>query len=112
LRAADGGLVDAGTYTATITGSGASGEIRPVVTELLVSPTVTRRMGDDRIGTAISLSEWAFDTADVAIVASATAYPDALVSSPLGGTLGGPVLLTDPTDLPESVEDEIDRLGA
>lgn len=112
LRDADGGLVDAGRYTATLTGSGASGAITPVVTDLLVSPTVSRRMGDDRIGTAIALSEWAFETADVAIVASATAYPDALVSSPLAGALGGPVLLTDPNDLNESVEDEIDRLGA
>jgi putative cell wall-binding protein len=112
LRDGEGNLVDAGTYTATINGTGTSGEMTPVITELVVSPAVTRRMGETRIGTSVALSEWAFESADTAIVASAAAYPDALVSGPLAGTLKAPVLLTDHGDLPEEVEDEIRRLGA
>jgi hypothetical protein len=112
LRDANGDLVDAGTYTARLTASGDSGEITPVVTKLVVSPTVTRRQGGDRIATSVALSTWAFDAADTAIVASARKYPDALVSGPLAGTLGAPVLLTEPDDLPEEVEAEIERLGA
>ncbi len=111
LRDADGNLVDAGTYTATLTGQGPSGEITPVVTDLVVSPTVTRRMGEDRVATAVALSTWAFDRADTAIVASAEAYPDALVAGPLAGSLEGPVLLTARSGLSEDVEDELRRLG-
>lgn len=112
LRDSGGRMVDAGTYTATLTGRGPSGAITPVVTELVISPTVKRRMGENREATSVALSTWAFDTADTAILASAQAYPDALVSGPLAGSLDAPVLLTNRDDLPEDVESEIRRLGA
>lgn len=112
LRDSRGRMVDAGTYTATLTGRGPSGVITPVVTELVIAPTVKRRQGENREATSVALSTWAFETADTAILASAQAYPDALVSGPLAGSLDAPVLLTGRDDLPEEVESEIRRLGA
>jgi hypothetical protein len=112
LRDEEGHLVPAGTYTATITGVGKTGEITPVVTEVRVSPGVTRRAGADRVKTAVELSEWAFEAAETVVLASSGAYPDALVASPLAGSYAAPVLLTHPTELPEAVIDEIERLGA
>lgn len=111
LRDQAGEVVNVGTYTATITGTGASGSIGPVVSTVSVAP-VARRAGEDRVATSVALSRWAFDRADTVILASAGAYPDALVSGPLAGKLDAPVLLTHRDGLHWAVEHEIERLGA
>lgn len=73
--------------------------------------TFTREAGNDRIQTAIEVSRAAFPGgADVAILADAGGFADALASAPLAGAEGAPVLLNTPAGLDDRVEDEIDRL--
>lgn len=71
-----------------------------------------RLHGRDRIATAVAVSRNAFpEGADVAVVATARDFPDALAAAGLadaGG--GGPVLLTGPDALAPSVAAEIRRL--
>ena len=50
--------------------------------------------------------------ADLVIVATGENWPDALCGSSLAGAVGAPILLTPAAALPQSVKDEIDRLGA
>lgn len=72
---------------------------------------VTREAGDDRIGTAVAVSETAFhDGAAHAVLATAGRYPDALASSALAGSRAGPVLLTRSGELDPRVRREIRRL--
>lgn len=72
---------------------------------------VVRVSGSDRIATAITVSERAWEEADTAVLATAQAFPDALVGGPLATALDAPLLLTLPTRLPQAVADELQRLG-
>jgi len=73
---------------------------------------VERVAGQDRIGTGIAASVRAFpDGAPVVLLATAGAYPDALVAAPLAARLGGPLLLVGPRS-GAAVLDEVARLGA
>ena len=70
--------------------------------------------GVDRFKTAVEASRLAFPEdgmCETAVIASGRNFPDALGGSALAGALYGPVLLTEPTALPASVADEIERLG-
>lgn len=70
--------------------------------------------GLDRFNTAVEASKLAFPDdgmCETAVIASGRNFPDALGGSALAGALYGPVLLTEPTALPNSVADEIERLG-
>ncbi len=111
LRDDAGHLVDGGTYQAVVSGTGADGDIRPITTSLVIAPAVRRERGDTRVETAVALSSWAFEAADTVVLASAAAYPDALVASPLAGVSDGPVLLTRRDEAPQVVLDELERLG-
>ena len=72
---------------------------------------VERVGGSDRVGTAVAVSQRFFDRTDTAVLATASRYPDALAAGPLARAVRGPILLT-PTDmLPQSVSDELHRLG-
>ena len=51
------------------------------------------------------------DGADVALLARADQYPDALTGAPFAAALDGPILLTPPDDLAAVVADELVRLG-
>lgn len=75
---------------------------------------MARAAGDDRILTAIELSNEAFadGTADAVVVARDRAFPDALASVPLAAAANGPVLLNPIEDLNDDVAAEINRLGA
>ncbi|WP_180357677.1 cell wall-binding repeat-containing protein [Streptomyces sp. NP160] len=75
---------------------------------------VQRLAGDDRIGTAIAVSQAVFTDADgayAAFVASAASWPDALAASALAAQYGAPLLLV-PADgqLPAAVRTELHRL--
>lgn len=75
--------------------------------------TTTRRLaGASRYDTAVSVSKDTFSAsrAPVLYVASGRNFADALSAAAAGGTLGGPVLLTYPDSVPQSVLAEIDRL--
>ncbi|MEV7631302.1 cell wall-binding repeat-containing protein [Microbacterium sp. NPDC089318] len=75
--------------------------------------TTTRRLaGASRYDTAVKVSADAFRSSrtPVLYVASGRNFADALSAAAAGGTLGGPVLLTYPDSVPDSVLAEIDRL--
>lgn len=77
------------------------------------SVSVERVAGDERIATAIELSQEVFadGSVDTAIVADAFNFPDALAAAPLAAAEGGPVLLNRTGGLDPRVEAELDRLG-
>jgi len=76
-----------------------------------IAPT-TRIAGANRYETAIEISKHAFGNGEppVVVIATGADFPDALAGAPLATALGGPVLLTRPGDLPQSVRSEIIRL--
>jgi SpoIID/LytB domain protein len=70
-----------------------------------------RIAGADRYATAVAISKTTFSTTSTAVVlASGKQYPDALSGSALAGAARGPLLLTEPTKLPDTVRAEIARL--
>lgn len=78
------------------------------------APEVRRLAGDDRIGTAIAVSQAVFSDGEgayAAFVASAASWPDALAASALAAQYGAPLLLV-PADgqLPGAVRTELQRL--
>ena len=74
--------------------------------------TFDRVSGADRYATAVETSKRAFpDGSGVVVLASGENWPDALGGSALAGALGGPLLLTRPSTLPEVVRQELTRLG-
>lgn len=76
------------------------------------APPLPRIEGSSRIGTALALSEWAFDSAETVVVASSKGFADGLAAGPLAGALDAPLLLTPPDRLPTEVADHIGALGA
>ena len=74
--------------------------------------TVERVSGDDRIATAVRISEEFFRSADTVVLARADTFPDALAAGPLAGFADAPVLLTPGGRLDARVAEEIRRLGA
>ena len=70
-----------------------------------------RLEGADRIATAVEVSRWGLDRADVAVLGSAEDFPDALVSAPLAVDVGATMLLTTRDRLPAATGAELDRLG-
>lgn len=69
-----------------------------------------RLQGPDRTDTTVRVSEAVFETADAAIIARSDAFPDALASSGLAAEICGPLLLTPPTELADSISTELERL--
>ncbi|GAA0121768.1 MULTISPECIES: cell wall-binding repeat-containing protein [Clostridium] len=60
---------------------------------------------------AISKEKWK-DGSDTVVIATGKDYPDALSATPLAAKYGAPILLTESGKLPQSVKNEITRLGA
>jgi ectonucleotide pyrophosphatase/phosphodiesterase family member 5 len=74
-------------------------------------PRVERVAGTDRFGTAAALSRLAFpDGAGTVVLASGADFPDALAATPLAISLGAPLLLGLPGDLPPATVEELRRL--
>lgn len=71
---------------------------------------VTRFAGVDRYASAVSVSQTLAPGVPVVYIAKGTDYPDALSAAPAAAAVGGPVLLTLPTALPDSVKTELNRL--
>jgi putative cell wall-binding protein len=75
-------------------------------------PGVTVRLaGPSRVETAVAASRRVFPSAEVAVLARADAYPDALAGAPLASALGGPLLLTTRNRLHAATLAELRRLG-
>ena len=73
---------------------------------------VERHAGQDRIRTAIAVSEDQFPQADTVVVATSAVYADALSVGPLAWQENAPILLTSPGALDAPVAAEVLRLGA
>lgn len=73
---------------------------------------LTRLAGPSRYATAAQVSHHVRERADEVVVASSSAYPDALAAAGLAGARDAPVLLADHTGLGPDTAAEIDRLGA
>jgi len=75
------------------------------------SDGVSRWSGPDRYATAAAVSAKAFPGgADVVFVATGANFPDALAGGPVGGALGGPILLTERDTVPTATLTEVARL--
>ncbi|QJU52621.1 cell wall-binding repeat-containing protein [Herbiconiux sp. KACC 21604] len=73
---------------------------------------VDRVSGADRYSGAVAIAKAAYPgTAPVVYVASGQNYPDALSAGPAAAAGGGPLVLTDPIALPQSVADAIKVLA-
>ena len=73
---------------------------------------VDRIGGDDRIDTAVRVSQEFFPAAGAVVLARADTFPDALAAGPLAGFADAPILLTPSRRLDARVAAEIRRLGA
>ncbi len=73
---------------------------------------VNRVAGEDRVGTALALSQLTFASTDTVVIARPDEYADALIAGPLAAQQFAPVLLSPTGELPPSVAEEIARLGA
>ncbi len=93
-----------------------SGGTRLITVSVSINPwagtKITRLGGRDRYETSAMISAQNFPTADTVIIATGTNFADALAASGLAGCVEGPVLLTQPANLPVAISREIDRLGA
>lgn len=74
-------------------------------------PKIIRIAGNDRCETAVRISEFSFDHALTAVIASGEAWPDALCGGVLGSWVDGPLLLIRKNSVPATVIDELNRLG-
>jgi putative cell wall-binding protein len=72
---------------------------------------VDRSAGPERISTAVAASRDHRASAEDALLATASSFPDALSAGALAAGLDAPLLLTHPDAVPGVVLDELDRLG-
>lgn len=92
---------------------GGPGVVWPQVERALKSKvtTVARAGGVDRFGTAAITATGAFASADTALIATGSAFPDALAGGAYAATRGAPLFLVPGTCLPQYVIDELHYLA-
>ncbi|MDD7732755.1 MAG: cell wall-binding repeat-containing protein [Firmicutes bacterium] len=73
---------------------------------------IRRISGEDRIETAVKISQTYYDRADTVILAVSNNYPDALVASGLARVYQAPILLTQEDRVNDLVAKEMKRLNA
>ncbi len=73
--------------------------------------SIDRISGSNRFETANAISERLTDKSSAVILTSAEKYPDALVSAPLSGATGSPILLTNQESVPQSTLARMESLG-
>jgi putative cell wall-binding protein len=109
------GLAPETDYVVSVTATNRGGEggtSAPVTFTTLTADGITRLAGDDRYETAATIALNRFDPADVSTVylATGTNFPDALAGGPLAAANDSPVLLVQPTTLPDVVADALATL--
>jgi putative cell wall-binding protein len=72
---------------------------------------VSRSSGPERIATSVAASRDHRASADDALLATGTSFPDALAAGALAAGLDAPLLLTLRDEVPSTVLAELDRLG-
>ena len=106
---------EVGTATVTIEGIGRYFGERTVTFQIVGNPAWTRLWGNTALDTMSSILRaddvFTPDSTDVAIVASANGYKDALAATGLAGRLGAPVLITPRGFLSKQTERELKRLN-
>jgi putative cell wall-binding protein len=104
-----------------IAGSSITGDVVTVTvlsshasTWQLETADVGRLAGADRFATAAAISAAAYPSGGAAavVLASADAYPDALVGAPLAARYNAPILLTSGAQLPAATKAELQRVLA
>ena len=76
-----------------------------------LGPQVVRWQGDSRYATAAAISKAVYPNgATNAYLANGRSFADALTAAALAGAAGGPLLLTEPGELPQATVDELSRL--
>ncbi|MDO9589793.1 MAG: cell wall-binding repeat-containing protein, partial [Microcella sp.] len=70
-----------------------SAAVETALKALPFSPEVTRVFGSDRYATSRAITDFAFDSATTAFLATGVNFPDALAAGPAAAELGGPVVL-------------------
>ncbi|MGD7053277.1 cell wall-binding repeat-containing protein [Sutcliffiella horikoshii] len=78
----------------------------------LLRERMDRIYGADKFETAISISKEGWETSEVVVLARGDNFADALTGVPLAHKLDAPILLTRTQTLPNSVMNEIKRLGS
>lgn len=76
-----------------------------------IHPDVRRLEGKNKYGTAAVVAQQFEPGVDTVFLVTGENYPDALTSAARAGSLGGPVLLTRPGELPPSTAVELERLA-
>lgn len=76
------------------------------------SPTVQQVYGNTRYDTAVRLSQNSFKSADTVVIVNGLGLADGLAATPIASHYKAPLLLVEKGRVPNSVKDEIKRLGA
>jgi len=71
---------------------------------------IERIAGQDRVGTALSISQKGWTSADTIILCEYAAFPDSIASTPFAVSLNAPILLTPGNRIDTRVIEEIKRL--
>ena len=72
---------------------------------------VSRLSGPDRFATSAAISAASFASGVATVyIANGLNFPDALSAAPVGGKTGSPVLLVNPSSIPEPIQQELERL--
>lgn len=87
-------------------------DVAPDDAQFRLGGFVQRIAGENRVATAIAISQQTFDdgTADAVVIARSDAFPDALAGAPLAIARGGPLLLNPPGDIDPAVRAELQRV--
>ncbi|MCK0114331.1 cell wall-binding repeat-containing protein [Ornithinimicrobium sp. F0845] len=78
--------------------------------EAYTTGTVTRTAGENRYGTAAAISADHAPGVDAVFVATGQIYADSMTGAPLTANILGPILLTQPDNLPAETIAELERL--
>ena len=83
-----------------------------VAAEQASIPRLPRLAGATKFGTAAAVAQHGFpDGASTVFLATAADFADALAGAALAGSMGAPVLLTEPDRLPSEIATELQRLA-
>ncbi|MHB1800508.1 MAG: cell wall-binding repeat-containing protein [Actinomycetes bacterium] len=106
------GLLALGAAPAAQASATPGGGAGPVPGVRTAAATTLRLAGADRYATSAAIATAAFPSgSSTAVLATGTAFPDALSATYLAGVLHAPVLLTDPGQLSSSTAGALARLG-
>ncbi|XKH50430.1 cell wall-binding repeat-containing protein [Chryseomicrobium palamuruense] len=108
-RVSEPGNVDWEMFVNYVQGAAVDGEIAPVTEERILTSRIS---GADRYETSVAASKAAFDSAETVVIARGDHFADSLSAAPLAYQKDAPILLTRSNTLPQSIMDEIKRLGA